>query len=428
MRRYAIALVFAAISLNAAGKNSYEVWAIDQSNTAGLTFGGTLYIWNGHDLEQKNKAAKITPVIVDLGGAASSLCLTRTGVNPVRPHMLFFNSAQTHAVVAFVTSGHVLIMNTSTREPVACLRMSPGAAGAVQAHAAVPSPDGTYIVVANQNGKLLERITTDYATNTFTHDVAATLDLANCTTPNAFPCQDPALRPDNAPICPVIDPSSQLVFITLRGGGLFVVNGKSTVLNIVAEYDRDTVHPNGCGGVVAGGKMYLNSGGGTPTNLHEADLYAFPLTGYDPLNGVNSPPPRVVLSEDVIDADGHGTAVTGNGRYVWLADRGRNQMLISEVASDTLVSRFSLLTNLSADPAPDLLATSPNGSHVIMSLRGPNPLSGDPHVSTGATPGVAVVKVLESGRRGVIESIAPVSKIVGGLERADVHALAIRAQ
>ena len=65
---------------------------------------------------------------------------------------------------------------------------------------ATPSPDGTYVTVANQNGKLFERIRTDYATNTFVHDTAATLDLATCTTPNGLACQDdrtcgPTTRP-----------------------------------------------------------------------------------------------------------------------------------------------------------------------------------------------------------------------------------------
>ena len=62
-----------------------------------------------------------------------------------------------------------------------------------------------------------------------------------------------------------------------------------------------------------------------------------------------------------------------------------------------------------------------------MSLRGPNPLTADPHVSTGATPGVGVMKVLEGGRSGRFEAVAPVTNVdAGGIERADVHAMALR--
>jgi len=83
------------------------------------------------------------------------------------------------------------------------------------------------------------RINTDYATNTFTLDNAATLDLATCTTPSGAPCQDPVLRPSNRPICPVIDESDNFTFVTLAGGGLFVVNSRNTPMSIIGEYDKD---------------------------------------------------------------------------------------------------------------------------------------------------------------------------------------------
>jgi hypothetical protein len=62
-----------------------------------------------------------------------------------------------------------------------------------------------------------------------------------------------------------------------------------------------------------------------------------------------------------------------------------------------------------------------------MSLRGPIPLTADPHVSTGTTPGVGVLKVTAGGRSAKFESIARVSNIdVNGQERADVHASTVR--
>ena len=83
---------------------------------------------------------------------------------------------------------------------------------------------------------------------------AATLDLARCRTPSGAACEDPVLRPDNAPICPVIDSTGRLTFVTLRGGGLLVVDSTATPMAILAEYDRATVHPNGCGGAEAAGR------------------------------------------------------------------------------------------------------------------------------------------------------------------------------
>ena len=49
--------------------------------------------------------------------------------------------------------------------------------------------------------------------------------------------------------------------------------------------------------------------------------------------------------------------------------------------------------HFSPDPTPDLMVLSPEGTHMFLSFRGPSPLSGDPHVSTGATPGVGVLKI-----------------------------------
>ena len=421
--------LLAASLSNAMAKPSYEVWAIDQSNSSGKAYGGTLYIYDGADLERGHAAADAVPEKIDLGGAAAALCLAKTGANPVRPHMLAINARQNRAIVSFVASGHVLILDAAARTPVECIRTSVGAGGARQVHFAIPSPDETYIAVANQNGKLFERINTDYANDSYTLDTAAGIDLANCTTPNGAPCQSAALRPDNAPICPIIESSSRYTFVTLRGGGLFVVDAKQTPMKIVAEYDMATVHPNGCLGAQVGAKMYVDSGGGTASHLFGADIYAFPVSGFSPTNPPNIPLPRVVLSDTAAEADAHGATLTKHQRQLWVADRGRNFIWVIDTASDQLVNQIPLAGALSADPTPDLLATSPNGSHVFMSLRGPNPLTADPHVSTGTMPGVGVIKVLEGGRGGVFEGLARASNVdAAGVERADVHALSIRVK
>ncbi len=217
------------------------------------------------------------------------------------------------------------------------------------------------------------------------------------------------------------------MFVTLRGGGLFVVDAKSTPMQIVAEYDLETVHPNGCLGVQVDQKMYVDSGGGTASHLFGADIYAFPVTGFSPLNPPNVPAPAVVLSDTSEEADAHGAALTKHQHYLWVADRGRNFIWVVETQTDEVVNEILLAGHISADPTPDLLAASPNGSHAFMSLRGPNPLTADPHVSTGSTPGIGVIKILEGGRSGIFEAFAPVTNVDQvGVERADIHALTIR--
>ena len=419
--------VLAMFVATAVAETRYEVWGIDQSNSPGKTFGGTVHIYDGKDLGRGHRAAEAVPEKIDLGLGAAVLCLDKTGANPVRPHMIAMNASQSHAIISFVASGHVLIMDAHTRTPIDCIRTSVGAGGARQVHFAIPSPDESYIAVANQNGKLFERIDTNYATNSFVLNTQAVINLATCTTPNGIPCQDPDIRPDNAPICPIIEATSRYVLVTLRGGGLFVVDATQTPMQIVAEYDIDTVHPNGCLGAQVGDKMYVDSGGGTATHLFGADIYAFPVTGFSPLNPPNVPAPRVVLSDTSAEADAHGATLTKHQRYLWVVDRGRNFIWVIDTQTDQLVNEIQLAGRISDDPTPDLLATSPNGSHIFMSLRGPNPLTADPHVSTGSTPGIGVIRVLQGGRGGAFEALAPVTNVdQSGVERADVHALTIR--
>ncbi len=57
--------------------------------------------------------------------------------------------------------------------------------------------------------------------------------------------------------------------------------------------------------------------------------------------------------------------------------------------------------------------------------RGPSPLTGS-HAAVGDAPGLLVLEVLKGGRDGAVQGLAPVTNIVGGVERADPHGLAVR--
>ena len=420
-----LTLALLTLPVPAAAKD-FEVWLVDQSNSVG-TFGGKVHIFDGSDLMGASASSATPTAVIDLGGATAALCFAQTGANPVRPHMLFFNSTHTHAVLAFVASGHVVIFDAAARTPITCIRTSVGAGGARQAHAAFPSEDDTFILVANQNGKLLERIDADYGTNTFVLNPAATLNLATCVTPNGIPCQLAGVRPDNAPICPILDASSQLGFVTLRGGGLFVVDPRSTPMRILGEYDQATVHGNGCGGVEARGWMFIDSGGGTPSNLDQFDVYAFALSGYSAANPPNVPPPTLIFSDDSPHRDAHGIVPTKHERYIWVLDRAANVAEVFDAATGAHAGTVDFVGPASADPTPDLGDLAPSGNRMFVSLRGPNPLSGDPHVATGSTPGLGVIRLAKGGKSGSLKSVVPVSNIDStGVERADPHGIRIR--
>ena len=215
------------------------------------------------------------------------------------------------------------------------------------------------------------------------------------------------LRPINWPICPIVDSSSTYGFVTLRGGGMFVVNARTTPMSIVAEYDKATVRGNGCGGIELGGHMYINSGGSpvnvSSTNPHHPDLYGFdvyqfPLTGYSPSAAANLPSPLLLLSKSgMSDSHGIGAAGQGRGRYLWVMDRHANVAEIINARTGRWVNTVELAGALSDDPAPDLVDRAPAGDRLFVALRGSVPLSGDPHNARGTTPGLGIIEVTRGG-------------------------------
>ena len=402
----------------------YEVWLIDQQGADAGGANGLLHVFDGESLvgDPTGAVAETTA----LGGAVRSLCEERTGSTPLRPHMLVFNGGDadgpggnTHAALAYVASGHIAFLDADTREPVGCVDAG------TQAHAAWPTPDQRHLIVANQNGKRLQRIATDYDANTFTLEDPATLDLATCTTPSGAACQDPVLRPDNAPICPRTTNDGALTFVTLRGGGMFVVDHNTTPMRIVAEYDNAHVDDNGCGEMEAGGRMYVNSGAGAPGDMFGHDVYSFDLAAFGtaPSTTPNAPAPRLVYSRDGAgqEVDAHAVALTHGGRYLWWGDRSQNDVVVVDPVQDAMVGQFSLKGEESDDPAPDLFDLSPSGNRMFASLRGPRPASG--HAAVGSTPGVGVIQVIDGGRSGRLKGVARVTTPQG---TPDPHAIRVR--
>src|SRR5687768_11739104 len=79
----------------------YEVWAIDQSGVA-----GKLYIYDGAELTANPAAA--TPEVIDLATRVTRPCEEQTGTSPSRAHMALFSPTYSHAILAYVGTGHVV--------------------------------------------------------------------------------------------------------------------------------------------------------------------------------------------------------------------------------------------------------------------------------------------------------------------------------
>lgn len=385
--------------------SAYEVWVTDQSDT-GKESGGYLHVYDGAQLAADPSSAKPTTTI-DFAGEIGKFCEEATKKAVRRPHMLFFNRAQDHAVISFL-SGHVLFMDAATKKPDACLSMGKNV------HAAWPTPDQKMAIAANIAEKKFIRIWTDYAAHTFSFD--SEKDVVNLA---AF---EGGERPDTSPICPITESSSRYAFVTLRGGGLVVMDTTTTPMKAVAMLDNNQIHPAGCGGVEVGGSMYINSGGGWPVAPLSYDIYAVDITG---LPGKLSA--KLIAQRDDKFADSHG--MIGVGRYVWSADRAGNNVEIIDTLSNLSVGSIDLVSEGNPDPAPDLMDVAPDGQYVFVGFRGPTPLTGNDkvaHNAKGTIPGVGVIHVDEGGKVGHYKGQAVITNKKDEKETADTHGLAVR--
>jgi DNA-binding beta-propeller fold protein YncE/ketosteroid isomerase-like protein len=355
----------------------FEVWTVDQADAA--DGGDRLYVFRPGSATP----AEVVPLAERAAGVGEGA--------GVRPHLLLFNNAHTHAVLANVASGHVYVIRAADRRIVASIDVG------LQAHGAMASPDDRWILVANQNGKRLARIQADFASERFEYQPAADLDLGAL--------EDPA-HPDNAPICPVMYVgSSGKAYVTVRGGGMYVVDTLATPMRVVRDYTRDQIAPAGCGGLAVGNRVYVNSGSATSGNLYVLDAATDEILASVPTTTWGTDP--------------HGMVYVGD-RYLWIANRGDgDNVLVFDTMNHQVVGTIN-----DVGAAPDLMDLSPNGQSVYVTLRGPSALTGGPS-ATGQTPGLAILSVENggaTGRRAVFVPIgdqSPASKV-------DPHGIAVR--
>ena len=396
----------------AAAAAAYEVWVIDQSDSS-KDGGGTLYIYDGESLAKDAKSAKAEKV--DLGDKFAEAC-KEAGGYPKRPHMIFFTKDGKYGILSYVASGHVVFLDAAARAPIGCVSLGKNA------HATFPAANMKLAIGANIAEKKLVRVWTDYANKKFT--VTPSTDVV------ALAPLESGELPDMAPICPITENKSQYAFVTPRGGGLVVFDITATSMAPTGSLTKDALRPAGCGGVQIGSTMYLNSGGGWPATPLNHDVYAFGL-GSLPEGSV----PELIGSRQ--GGDSHGMVAIG--KHLWSGDRHLNLIDVYDTGNGNIkVGTILLSGDLSKDPAPDLMDTSPDGSYVFAALRGPSPLTGnnkEVNNAVGGTPGVGVIKVEGNGRGGALVGIAPISKMVQEkdkegkdvtIEKADPHGIQAR--
>ncbi|KAG7373873.1 hypothetical protein IV203_012968 [Nitzschia inconspicua] len=437
--------------------------------------------------------------------------------------------------------GYVGIIDTNTKQAIALFRVTGftfegQTTSARSVHMCIWSDDGKALLVDNLDGKAIERIdVTRNKQNVITDlkfNKAATIGLGRnmavadeasvFSGPNAFGvnligsvvgsyssagldnltpngvCKENGCgtapngaaggRPNNLPICPIASKNG-LVYVTLAGGGLFILNSSTTPMRIVGEYGNRVVYGAGCGGVQKNNQVFLNAGVAASAAGATQSMFAvvsFDDRQYSVSRPQNTPMPVRVFQDAgntktggnidgaiTVDESGqlpgvstrrdsHGMAIAGN--YLHVADRIQNVIetfhvntyerstydvvsitgqagrtgAASKCFQRSLLDDENLILN---DPAPDLFETTPDGKYLMIAFRGPVPVS-VAHAGQGSCPGVGIVQLTEGGKSGKLLDIlrstntvdtSSVSALPGGVvyagkERSDVHGAIVVAK
>lgn len=383
---------------------AYEVWAVDQGATSPAG-GGTILVYRGSDLA--GASAPVPAYTINLAEGVA----VGDGVGK-EPHMITFNAANTHAIVAFVGSGHVQIVRIADRKTVGSIRMTPGSKdGARQAHNLSVSPEDDAIIVANQGGRRVERIKADFRNDVYTLDAAGGLDLASF---------EDATHPGTLPVAAVWLEDRRHVYVPLRGGGSVLVDAKATPMKVDAMLSKAEIGPSACCALVKDGIIWTTAQGGPDATSTSWNLYK-----------VSGAAEGTLKATSVLRRDGkvESHSVIAVGRAIWVGDRFANQLDIFADGSSSPLS-ISLATGPLAgrDPAPDILDRSPDGNYVFVALRGKTPVNGNIKGldnAVGDSPGFAVLRIDDEGRgAGVLQHVpAPLSP---GSSLTDIHALRVR--
>ncbi len=390
-----VALILIVGQTSFAKQNGYEVWASDQSNSvsgensAGVK-GSFLWIWDSDDIARQLAGGPLAKPIacerydkgktkknvgpcdlldvfpqnlkeVSTDGPTGNTLADLNGFGRLHGMLPDPQNRYVTANIFAPNGGYVGIIDTRTKEAIALFRVTGtnvgGGTDVRSVHMSFWDSDGSSIIVANLNGKVLERI--DVTRNgsgkikSATFNQSASLGVGKgmeVTAPATFftgknahgrkmigsisgnyseadfsdltpngvckenGCDDgpdgaAGGRPNNVIICPVPS-TARNAYITMGGGGLLVANTDATPMSIVGEYGNQVINGAGCGGVQTGDDMWLNAGvsaSGAGATWSTFTMYVLDDTAYSGgFNPENMPAPFEVFK------DAGNTATGGN--------------------------------------------------------------------------------------------------------------------
>ncbi len=345
----------------------YELWAADQ----GLD---TIYIYESGGGEAEFELVDEIDTAAD-GGEV--------------PHMVDYSSDYEYAAVACTAGARTLIYRTEDRELVANLETGAGS------HFAGFSPDDEYLHVDVIGEETIVRIDADLEAESF--EIADEIDLRTDETVLEAGIEE------GAPICHQYDADGRSLHTlgpSYHDGALVIVDHESFAVDVAVPGEE---LPTNCGTVPhpTEEKFYLTAG--LPSDPEEGEEGVGDYYVYDTAND------EVLLQEDTGGIDAHGFWFTPDGEELWVLNRETNDGVVVDPDTDEVIDEIEAFgPEQSAEPAerdaPDIMWSSPDGQYMFVTLRGPVPVSGDPHAATGVTPGISVLDV-ES--REIVDVIEP---------------------
>ncbi|WP_342346934.1 hypothetical protein [uncultured Nitrospira sp.] len=516
--------------------------------------GSFVWIWHSVDVKKQIKGGLVAQPIPCAGTSApcdtnlvfpAALAEYNEFNNPTgstrpltgRLHSSFIDPQRKYALLSFFAPGGGMIgvMDGETKEGIALFRATQTGTGRTN-HMSFWRFDGLAILVCNLDGRIVERIDVTRDNNgkitglTYNMDAALGVGKGQTTvvaprvylgnnainnpligsiqaglpdfsdmTPNGFCKENDCTtgsngsaggRPNNAILCPIPAYDNSLIYVTLAGGGLLVVDSAATPMAIVGEYGNEVINGAGCAGAQANGLIHLDAGvaaspaGATHSTFtvytlrhasfpcgssHNAENTPVPVVAFkDATNtatngniGGMDPNPTGQLPGVTTRRDAHGVVATVDERFVHTGDRIRNNVEVVKTMGRSKRKETYDLTSANGngrgigpcaeasvgddpgmplnDPAPDLMSRSPNGDYLFIAFRGPAPITAN-HAAQGSCPGVGVVRLEEGGKSGKLVAVlratnttdtAPAGAPPGGhayigQERADMHFVDVR--
>jgi DNA-binding beta-propeller fold protein YncE len=331
---------------------AHEVWSLDQGTDR-------IHVYNdAHD----------QVAVIDLSPAALRAILPTFDPTAGRtvPHMIDFDSEHRYAFVAATAGAATIVIDAQERAVVAVLETGAGT------HMAAVTPDDRAVWVAVIGERRLVEIPLDLDAAAPTFAIGRVIEVEALLADSGF------TFPSFAPVCHDYDREGR-AWVTLgpgmTQGGLFVFDPVDATL--VQAYDPDVVRANcGIGFTADGERAIANWSGifGAEIEDGEGEWYVFDTSSLALLSSASS-----------AGVDAHGVRLSADGREFWQVNRGTGDGLRIDART------FEVVGVLDAGDTPDILDVSPDGRFVYVTQRGPNPLSGDPHVARGTRPGLLVI-------------------------------------